>query len=67
MTLSEALQDDLVALQAGVYLPLPQKDLSGRQIVYLKPHNHTNEGYTSESLVSELFVPFLNENRSNSM
>ena len=52
MTLSEALRDDLVALEAGVYRLLPHKDLSGRQLVFFEPHNHTREGYSSESLVS---------------
>jgi len=53
LTLSEALRDDLVALEAGVFSLLPHKDLSGRQIINIVPHNHTGDGYSSESLVSE--------------
>ena len=52
MTLSEALCDDLTALETGFYCLLPKKDLSGRQILYLEPRRHTGTGYTSESLVS---------------
>jgi len=54
MTLSEALCDDLVALEAGVYLLLPHADTSGRKLLYWEPHRHTRQGYTSESLVSEM-------------
>lgn len=52
MILSEALKDDIVAMEAGVYNLLPLKDLSGRQVLFVLPHNHTGEGYTSDSLVS---------------
>jgi len=52
MTLSEALRDDLVALEAGVYRLLPHSDMAGRQLVLLEPRRNTGEGYTSESLVS---------------
>jgi hypothetical protein len=52
MTLSEAMRDDLTALETGFYCLLPHVDLSGRQIIYLEPHRHTKEGYTPESLVS---------------
>ena len=51
MALSEALCDDLTALETGFYCLLPHLDLSGRQIIYLEPHRHTKEGYTRESLV----------------
>lgn len=54
MTLSEALKDDLAAIEAGVYLPLPKKDLSGRSMMYLEPHRNTGKGYSSESLVSTI-------------
>lgn len=59
LTLSEALRDDFAAIEAGVYCLLPHKDLSGRQLIYLEPHRHTGEGYTSESLVStqDLTIP----------
>jgi len=53
MILSEALQDDLVALEAGVWCLLPNLDASGRQILYLDVAHHTLNGYTSESLVSK--------------
>jgi len=52
MTLSGALRDDLAAIETGMYLLLPKKDLSGRQIIFMEPHRHTGEGYTPESLVS---------------
>jgi len=52
MSLSEALRDDLVALETGVFCLLPRLDASGGQILYLDPTCHTREGYTSESLVS---------------
>lgn len=52
MTLSEALRDDLTALEAGVYCLLPQLDLSGRRLLYFAPWRHTREGYDSDSLVN---------------
>jgi len=52
MTLSEALRDDLVALQAGVCCILPYLDLSGRHLLFMEPTRHTREGYTSQSIVS---------------
>ena len=52
MTLSEAMCDDLVALETGVYCLLPQLDKSGSQVIYCNPSHHTREGYSSESLVS---------------
>lgn len=54
MTLREALKDDIVAIEAGVYRMLPHKDLSGRQIMFRDPSNINGEGYSSESLVSDL-------------
>lgn len=56
LTLSEALRDDLVALQTGFYSLLPRRDASGRQLMYLVPRNHTGEGYSSESMVSSYVV-----------
>ena len=53
MTLSEALKEDLVALDTCVYTLLPHRDLSGRQILYMEPHRHSRKGYTSESMVSK--------------
>ena len=58
MTLSEALRDDLVALETGVFCLLPQLDMSGRQVLYLDPSRHTREGYCSESLVSIAWTAF---------
>lgn len=52
MTLSEALKDDITALQAGVFCLLPCFDASGRQILYCNVAAHSLNGYTSESLVS---------------
>jgi len=54
MILSEALQDDLVALEAGVWCLLPNLDACGRQILYLDVARHTLNGYTSESMVSDI-------------
>ena len=52
MSLSEALRDDLLALQAGVVRLLPHKDLSGRHLLLLEAARNTREGYTWQSLVS---------------
>jgi hypothetical protein len=57
MTLSEALRDDLPAVEAGVYRLLPHTDLSGRQLLVWEPRRNTKEGYTSESLVSASSSP----------
>jgi hypothetical protein len=51
MTLSQALRDDLVALETGVQQILPRLDSSGRQMVFWEIHRHTRNGYTTESLV----------------
>ena len=51
MTLSGALCDDLIALEAGVQQILPHRDSSGRQMLFWQLQRHTREGYTSESLV----------------
>jgi len=52
MTLSEALRDDLDAIEDGVLTILPHLDLSGRQLVYAEPNRRTEGVYSSESLVS---------------
>lgn len=52
MTLSEALRDDLTALEASVFSLLPKVDAAGRRLLLLHVARHTLEGYTSESLVS---------------
>lgn len=52
MALSEALRDDLVALQTGTYYLLPYPDASGRRIIIREPCRDTREGYSRESLVS---------------
>jgi hypothetical protein len=51
MTLSEALRDDLVALQTCVVRLLPRLDESGRQLIFDDPCRHTRKGYTSDSMV----------------
>jgi hypothetical protein len=51
MTLSEALRDDLVALETASHCLLPNLDANGRPILYNNPPRHTREGYTSESMV----------------
>jgi hypothetical protein len=59
MTLSEALCDDLAAVEAGLFCPLPKLDASGRQLLLLEPCRHTREGYTSESMVRS-YLSFFN-------
>ena len=54
MTLSEALRDDLAAVKACIFRPLPHLDASGRQLLLVEPSRHTGEGYTSESMVSSV-------------
>ena len=51
MTLSGALRDDLIALEAGVQQILPHRDSAGRQMLFWELQRHTREGYASESLV----------------
>lgn len=51
MTLSEALRDDLVAIESCVCRPLSNLDTSGRQLLLVVPSRHTREGYTSGSMV----------------
>ena len=51
MTLSEALRDDLDAIESGVLCLLPHLDSSGRQLVFFEPHRRSGELYSSESLV----------------
>jgi hypothetical protein len=65
MTLSEALKDDLAAIEAGVYLPLPKKDLSGRSMMYLEPHRNTGKGYSSESLLRAFWFAMEVSSQSN--
>jgi hypothetical protein len=55
MTLSEALKDDLVALDCCVYTLLPYPDRSGRQILFMDPHRHSRKGYTSESMLRAIW------------
>lgn len=62
LTLSEALKDDVVALETGVFNLLPAKDLSGRTLLFVSGHKHTREGYTSESLVSYVMYLWFNTN-----
>jgi hypothetical protein len=54
MTLSEALCDDLVAVEVGLCQLLPYLDTSGRQLLLWDPCRHRREGYsgTLESMVS---------------
>jgi hypothetical protein len=54
MTLSGALCDDLVALEAGLCCLLPRLDSSGRQLLFWHPCRDTRRGYTSESMVSDI-------------
>lgn len=51
MTLAEALRDDVVALETGLFWLLPSQDLSGRPILYSCPSRHTGEGYSAQSMV----------------
>jgi hypothetical protein len=55
MTLSGALRDDLAAIEAAVYVQLPNRDTSGRQLLWMEPCRHSKDICTPESLVS--FTP----------
>jgi hypothetical protein len=59
MILSEALRDDIVALEAGVFSILPHRDLSGRHILFVHPTRHSREGYDTDSLVSDCIASCL--------
>jgi hypothetical protein len=58
MTLSKALCDDLAAVEDCVYRLLPRFDAAGRQLLLFHPGRQTREGYTSESMVSAVFLNF---------
>ena len=58
MTLAGALRDDLIALEAGMCVVLPDSDLSGRQLIYLEPRRHTREGYSSDSMMRAIWYVF---------
>lgn len=55
MTLNEALQDDLTAIQHGVACILPHLDSAGRRILYVEPHRRSSKRYSSESLLRALW------------
>jgi hypothetical protein len=59
MTLSGALIDDLVAVEACLCRPLPHLDKSGRQLLVWEWSRHTRKGYTSESMVSVAWSFFI--------
>lgn len=63
MSLSDALCDDLVAIKACVFRPLPHLDASGRQLLLAEPRLHTKEGYTTESMVRNfvwsIIIPYV--------
>jgi len=73
MTLSEAVRDDLVALETSYSFLLPNSDASGRPIIFSTPQRHTREGYSAESMVSAglccvaLFTIVLNLHRMNNI
>ena len=54
MTLSEALSDDVKAIEAGMFTILPHPDMSERPLVFIEPPRNTRQGYTPESLVCGL-------------
>jgi hypothetical protein len=54
MTLRGALRDDLTALMAGVCVPLPRRDASGRLLIWYPVARNTFEGYTVRSMVSSV-------------
>lgn len=56
MTLSDALADDLAAIEDGVVTILNQRDVSGRQILYTQPNRRREGLYSSESLVRTLVL-----------
>ena len=51
MQLSEALRDDLDAIEDGVFVILPHLDMSGRIIQFLEPYRRREGRYSSQSLV----------------
>lgn len=60
MTISEALsQEDIVALESGVFRLLPFVDCSGRQIIVIEISRDTRYGYSFENLVSSVAVALL--------
>lgn len=54
MTLGEALKGDVVALNTCILTMLPN-DASGRIVLYLEPHRHTRQGYTSDSMMRAIW------------
>jgi hypothetical protein len=63
MTLSEALCDDITAIDACIARPLPRSDASGRQLLFMESLRHTREGYTSESMVSVVCLVYCRASR----
>jgi len=60
MTLSEALRDDLAAIEDGICCLLPFKDSSGRELIFMEACRRRIENYTSESLVSFIVeIPYV--------
>jgi hypothetical protein len=55
MPLAEALNDDILALEAGLFCLLPSR---GRPIVYVDPSRHTREGYSAESMLRATWYVF---------
>jgi hypothetical protein len=64
MTLSEALCDDLEAIEDGVFSLLPHTDASGRNLLYTVPGRRAEGRYSSESMVRGLLLPFLSAPRT---
>jgi hypothetical protein len=55
MTMTEALRDDLVAIEEGVLFLLPLVDLSGRLLLFIEPHRRQADQYSSESLLRAIW------------
>lgn len=51
MTLSEALREDVPTLQSGVFSLIPQRDSSGRNIIYRDQSRRNVLKHSTESLV----------------
>lgn len=54
MMLSEALSNDIPSLQAGVFMLLPHRDLSGRHLIYVEGTRLSSVEYDPDSMVCDI-------------
>mmetsp|Transcript_15784 Transcript_15784/g.28451 ORF Transcript_15784/g.28451 Transcript_15784/m.28451 type:complete len:544 (+) Transcript_15784:195-1826(+) len=55
LTLDGALRDDMTALQTGLCVPLPERDASGRQVLWFTLCKITFQGFTLQSTLRVLW------------